>query len=81
MHATMLLCEFVVPLGTEKAAGARTVLRDILTRRERLPLGTCRMRLNGGKKRGRVLLLGNYEGSLPIHPSAGMKERKVDGIA
>lgn len=36
----------------------------------------CRKRLDGGLERGRVLRLGNYEGNLPIHPSAGMKERR-----
>jgi hypothetical protein len=36
----------------------------------------CRKRLDGGRERERVLRLRNYEGNLPIRPSAGMKARR-----
>ena|SRR6266436_5203073 len=75
----MLLCEFCCGLGTDGKKGAksrRTVLRDILTLRERRLLRMCRKRLEGGLERERVLRLRNCEGNLPIHPSAGMEEKR-----
>jgi hypothetical protein len=69
--------EFVVPWGRKKSETRRTVLRDILTLRERRLLRRCRKRLDGGLEKGRVLRSRNYEGNLPIRPSASMKDSRI----